>query len=158
MNIEMLNAGVPSAIARIIEEKGMMNDELKAQINAADKLIEVEDLYRPFKEKKKTKATEAIALGLEPLADIMLKLWQKGDKEEIVSKFLTDKVTTIEDAIKYAKYIVAERVSDNAEYRKHIRDAALRYGTISGKKKKNDLDAEEKYKNYILKNNNECHN
>ena len=135
-------------VIRLIEEKGMMNDELKAQINAADKLIEVEDLYRPFKEKKKTKATEAIALGLEPLADIMLKLWQKGDKEEIVSKFLTDKVTTIEDAIKYAKYIVAERVSDNAEYRKHIRDAALRYGTISGKKKKNDLDAEEKYKNY----------
>ena len=135
-------------VIRLIEEKGMMNDELKAQILAADKLIEVEDLYRPYKEKKKTKATEAIALGLEPLADIMLKLWQKGDKEEIVAPFLTDKVTTIEDAIKHAKYIVAEKVSDNAEYRKHIRDAALRYGTISGKKKKNDLDPEEKYKNY----------
>ena len=135
-------------VIRLIEEKGMMNDELRAQILAADKLIEVEDLYRPYKEKKKTKATEAIALGLEPLADIMLKLWQKGDKEEIVAPFITDKVPTYEDAIKHAKYIVAEKVSDNAEYRKHIRDAALRYGTISGKKKKNDLDPEEKYKNY----------
>ena len=135
-------------VIRLIEEKGMMNDELRAQILAADKLIEVEDLYRPYKEKKKTKATEAIALGLEPLADIMLKLWQKGDKEEIVAPFITDKVPTYEDAIKHAKYIVAEKVSDNAEYRKHIRDAALKYGTISGKKKKNDLDPEEKYKNY----------
>ena len=135
-------------VIRLIEEKGMMNEELRSQICMADKLVEVEDLYRPYKEKKKTKATEAIALGLEPLADIMLKLWQKGDKEEIVSKFLNEKVTTIEEAIKQAKYIVAEKVSDNAEYRKHIRDAALKYGTISGKKKKNELDPEEKYKNY----------
>lgn len=135
-------------VIRLIEEKGMMTDDLKAEITRASKLIEVEDLYRPYKEKKKTKATEAIALGLEPLADIMLKLWQKGTREEIASKFITDKVPTYEDAITQAKYIVAERVSDNAEYRKHIREASLRYGTISGKKKKNDLDPEEKYKNY----------
>ena len=138
-----------SDVIRLIEEKGMLNDDLKAQIEASTKLIEVEDLYRPYKEKKKTKATEAIALGLEPLADIMMKLWQRGNKEEIVSKYLTDKVKTIDEALTHAKYIVAERISDNAEYRGYIRDKALIYGTISSKKKKgDDLDPEEKYKNY----------
>lgn len=135
-------------VIRLIDEKGMLTDELKVQIEAASKLIDVEDLYRPYKEKKKTKATEAIALGLEPLADIMMKLWQKGDKLEIASQYITDKVKTVDEAIMHAKYIVAERVSDNAEYRKYIRDAALKYGTIICKKKKNDLDPEEKYKNY----------
>ncbi|MDY5982799.1 MAG: Tex family protein [Anaeroplasma sp.] len=135
-------------VIRLIEEKGMMTDSLREDILNASKLIDVEDLYRPYKEKKKTKATEAIALGLEPLADIMLKLYNQGDKCEIVSKFLTDKVKTIDDAITNAKYIVAEKISDNADFRKYIRDAALKYGTIICKKKKNDKDPEEKYKNY----------
>ncbi len=135
-------------VIRLIEEKGMLNDDLKNQILASTKLIEVEDLYRPYKEKKKTKATEAIALGLEPLADIMMKLWQKGDKNEIAYRFLTDKVTTVEEALMHARHIVAERISDNAEYRGYIRDAAMKYGTIICKKKNNDLDQEEKYKNY----------
>ncbi len=135
-------------VLRLIEEKGLLTEELKTAIQTATKLIEVEDLYRPYKEKKKTKATEAIALGLEPLADIMMKLMPIGDKEEIVKTFLTDKVTSVEEAITQAKYIVAERVSDNADFRKHIREASLKYGTISSKKKNNDLDAEEKYKNY----------
>ena len=94
-------------VIRLIEEKGMMTDSLREDILNAPKLIDVEDLYRPYKEKKKTKATEAIALGLEPLADIMLKLYNQGDKNEIVSKFLTDKVKTIEDAITNAKYIIS---------------------------------------------------
>lgn len=135
-------------VIRLIEEKGMLNEELKNAILEAPKLIDVEDLYRPYKEKKKTKATEAIALGLEPLADIMLKLYQKGDKDEIVSQYLTDKVKTKEEAITHAKYIVAEKISDNAEFRKHIRDLAMKYGTIICKKKKNDKDPDEKYKNY----------
>lgn len=135
-------------VIRLIEEKGMMTDELKEQITAATKLIEVEDLYRPYKEKKKTKATQAIALGLEPLAKTMLELLPKGDKEEIVAPFINEKVPTYEFAIEQAKYIVAEIVSDNADYRKHIREASLKYGTISSKKKNNDLDPEEKYKNY----------
>ena len=135
-------------VIRLIDEKGLLNDELKDKINSCTKLIDVEDLYRPYKEKKKTKATEAIALGLDGLADIMLKLWQKGDKMEIASRFLSDKVLTPEFAIEQAKYIVAERISDDAEYRKYIRDKALIYGTISSKKKDNDLDLEEKYKNY----------
>lgn len=135
-------------VLRLIDEKGLLTEELKVEILKATKLIEVEDLYRPYKEKKKTKATTAIALGLEPLADIMLSLPRKGDKNEIAGQFITDKVPTVEEAILQAKYIVAEKISDNAEYRKHIREAALKYGTISGKKKNNDLDIEEKYKNY----------
>ncbi|MCM1131281.1 MAG: RNA-binding transcriptional accessory protein [Roseburia sp.] len=135
-------------VIRLIEEKGLMTDELKEDILKASKLIEVEDLYRPYKEKKKTKATTAIALGLEPLADIMLSLPRTGDKTEIASAYITEKVPTVEEAITQAKYIVAEKISDNAEYRKHIREAALKYGTISCKKKNNELDPEEKYKNY----------
>lgn len=135
-------------VIRLIEEKGLLTEELKATILQATKLIEVEDLYRPYKEKKKTKATAAIALGLEPLADIMLELPRYGDKIEIAKQFITDKVLTAEQAIEQAKYIVAEKISDNAEYRKHIREAALKYGTISCKKKNNELDPEEKYKNY----------
>lgn len=135
-------------VIRLIEEKGLLTEELKQEILDAEKLIEVEDLYRPYKEKKKTKATTAIALGLEPLADIMLQLLPKGDKEAIAREYITDKVPTVEEAITQAKYIVAEKISDNAEYRKHIREAALKYGTISSKKKNNELDPEEKYKNY----------
>lgn len=135
-------------VIRLIEEKGLLTEELKATILQASKLIEVEDLYRPYKEKKKTKATAAIALGLEPLADIMLELPRYGDKIEIAKQFITDKVLTAEQAIEQAKYIVVEKISDNAEYRKHIREAALKYGTISCKKKNNELDPEEKYKNY----------
>lgn len=135
-------------VIRLIEEKGLLTEELKQEILDAEKLIEVEDLYRPYKEKKKTKATTAIALGLEPLADIMLQFLPKGDKEAIAREYITDKVPTVEEAITQAKYIVAEKISDNAEYRKHIREAALKYGTISSKKKNNELDPEEKYKNY----------
>lgn len=135
-------------VIRLIEEKGLLTEDLKVTILQASKLIEVEDLYRPYKEKKKTKATAAIALGLEPLADIMLELPRYGDKMEIAKQFITDKVLTAEQALEQAKYIVAEKISDNAEYRKHIREAALKYGTISCKKKNNELDPEEKYKNY----------
>lgn len=133
---------------RLIEEKGLLTDELKDAILNAQKLIDVEDLYRPYKEKKKTKATEAIKNGLEPLADIMMKLYTKGTKEEYVNKFINENVKTYDDAILGAKYIVAERISDNAEYRKYIRDKALIYGTINCKKKKDAVDEMEKYANY----------
>ena len=133
---------------RLIEEKGLLTEELKNEILSAKKLIEVEDLYRPFKEKKKTKATDAINFGLEPLADIMLKLYTRGTKEEYVNKFLNENVKTYDDAITGAKYIIAEKISDNAEYRKYIRDKALEYGTISCKKKKDAIDEQEKYANY----------
>ncbi len=135
-------------VIRLIEEKGLLTDELKANIEKATKLIEVEDLYRPFKEKKKTKASEAIALGLDGLADIMMKNYQRGERSEFIKPFINDKVTSEEMALTLAKYIVAERISDNAEYRGTIRDNALKFGTIICKKKNNDKDPDEKYKNY----------
>ncbi len=135
-------------VIRLIEEKGLLTDELRQSIEASTKLIEVEDLYRPFKEKKKTKASEAIALGLDGLADIMMKNWQRGSRDEFIAPFINDKVPTAERALELAKYIVAERISDNAEYRGAIRDNALKFGTIICKKKNNDNDPEEKYKNY----------
>ena len=133
---------------RLIDEKGLLTDELRDAIMACTKLIDVEDLYRPYKEKKKTKATEAIKNGLEPLADIMMSLYTKGTKEEYVNPFINENVKTYDDAIQGAKYIVAERISDNPEYRKYIRDKALMYGTISCKKKKDAKDEMEKYANY----------
>ena len=135
-------------VIRLIDEKGLLTEELESEIRNAEKLIDVEDLYRPFKEKKKTKATEAIKNGLEPLADIMMKLYNKGTKEEYVKPFINENVKTYDDAIQGAKYIVAERISDDAEYRKYIRDKALQYGVISCKKKKDAVDEMEKYVNY----------
>ncbi len=137
-----------TAVLRLIEEKGMLTEELKAEINAATKLIEVEDLYLPFKEKKKTKATEAIRKGLSPLADIMLMFLQKGDTNFIVSPFIKGEVTSYEDAINGAKYIIAEKISDNASYRKAIRNNLFFEGTLVTKKKKNAVDELEVYKNY----------
>ena len=135
-------------VIRLIDEKGLLTDELRDAINNSTKLIQVEDLYKPYKEKKKTKASEAIALGLDGLADIMMKNWQKGDRDDLIYPFLNDKVPTKEKAIEGAKYIIAERISDNAEYIGTIRDNALKFGTIICEKKKNDKDPEEKYKNY----------
>ena len=108
-------------VIRLIDEKGMLTDKLKEEILKCQKLVEVEDLYRPFKEKKKTKATEAIKNGLEPLANMIMEFKNRDIKKEAKS-FLNDKVTSIEEAIEGAKYIIAEAISDNAEYRKYIRE------------------------------------
>lgn len=135
-------------VIRLIEEKGLMTEELKAQINSATKLVEVEDLYRPFKEKKKTKATEAIKNGLEPLAKQILKFPITGNFDEMVKPFLNDKVKTKEEALTGAGYIIAEMVSDNANYRKWIRQYTYRNGTISSKKKKDAQDETKVYEMY----------
>lgn len=108
-------------VIRLIEEKDLMTPELKEEIMKATKLVEVEDLYRPFKEKKKTKATEAIKNGLEPLSKEILKFPMNGNLNDIASKYLNDKVKSVEDAIAGAGYIIAEIISDNANYRKKIR-------------------------------------
>ncbi len=134
-------------VLRLIDEKGLLTPELQEEILKATKLIEVEDLYRPFKEKKKTKATEAIKLGLEPLAKIMLEPNYKKTKEEIVAPYLKDDLS-YDKAIEGAKYIIAEMVSDNATYRKYIREKALRYGKIISKLKKNAEDTDGKFKMY----------
>ena len=135
-------------VIRLIDEKGMLTDELKAEIMKCTKLVEVEDLYRPYKEKKKTKATEAIALGLEPLAKIIMSFPLKINIEEVANTYLNEKVLTVEDAIQGAKYIIAEWISDNASYRKYIRNNVYNFGTISSKKKKNAEDNEQVYVMY----------
>ena len=80
-------------VIRLIDEKGLMTDELREKIMSANKLVEVEDLYRPYKEKKKTKATEAIKAGLEPLAKMILSFPIKGSIEELSKKFINDNIS-----------------------------------------------------------------
>ncbi len=135
-------------VIRLIEEKGLLTDELKNDIMKCEKLVEVEDLYRPFKEKKKTKATEAIKNGLEPLAKILMSFKDNIDINEIASKYINENIKTIEEAIIGAKYIIAEWISDNANYRKWIRNNILAHGTINSKIKKNAKDDEKTYEMY----------
>ena len=131
-------------VIRLIDEKGLLTDELKESIMKASKLVEVEDLYRPYKEKKKTKATDAIANGLEPLAKMIMSFPTTGTIGDMAKKFITDKVKTEEDAIQGAKYIIAEWISDNASYRKWIRNYVYNNGVISSKVKKDNPDKEAK--------------
>ena len=135
-------------VIRLIDEKGMLTDELKNSIMNCTKLVEVEDLYRPYKEKKKTKATEAIALGLEPLAKMMMSFPTNGSLGDMASKFVNDKVKSVEDAIIGAKYIIAEWISDNASYRKWIRSYFYKNGIIVSKMKKNAEDEGKVYEMY----------
>ena len=133
-------------VIRLIDEKGLLTEQLKKDILDCTKLVDVEDLYRPFKEKKKTKATEAINNGLDPLARLILAHKENIDNE--ARRFVNEKVKTVDDAITGALYIIAEEISDKAKYRKYIRDYTFKTGTISTKKKKNDLDQEQVYSMY----------
>lgn len=131
-------------VIRLIDEKGLLTEDLKNQILSATKLVEVEDLYRPYKEKKKTKATEAIKNGLEPLAKIILSF----PDTLFVDKFFNENVKTKEEAIEGAKYIIAEYISDNAYYRKYIRNNIFNHGKIKTKLKKDAEDPNKTYEMY----------
>ncbi len=135
-------------VIRLIDEKGMLTKELEEEILAATKLVDVEDLYRPYKEKKKTKATEAIKKGLEPLAEFILTFPVDVSLEEEAKKYLNDEVLSVEEAIEGASFIIAERVSDDAESRKWIRSFTERDGTIESKIKKNAKDEQRIYEMY----------
>ena len=135
-------------VIRLIEEKDLMTDELRDKIMKATKLVEVEDLYRPFKEKKKTKATEAIKNGLEPLAKMIMSFKISQDIDEVAKKFINENVKTKEDAIMGASYIIAEWISDNAYYRKSVRQFTYHNGIITSKKKKNAEDVNKIYEMY----------
>ena len=135
-------------VIRLIDEKGLLTDELKEEIMKANKLVEVEDLYRPYKEKKKTKATEAIKNGLEPLAKEIMAFPINGNLDDMAKKYINENVKTVEDAIQGAKYIIAEWISDNAKYRKAIRDNTYNYGLIKSKIKKNANDENKIYDMY----------
>jgi len=109
-------------VEKVITEQGKWTDELKKALEEAMTLTEVEDIYRPYKPKRKTRASVAIARGLEPLADILQAQSKNNIILEEAKKYLSDEVPTIEDAIAGAKDIVAERISDNAELRKELRE------------------------------------
>ena len=134
-------------VIRLIDEKGMLTEELKNDILACQKLVDVEDLYRPYKEKKKTKATEAIAKGLEPLSKYILTFPESGI-HSYASSFVNDKVKDVEEALEGAKYIIAEIVSDDAKYRKYIRNYIYKNGVITCKKKKKAEDEHKTYEMY----------
>ena len=135
-------------VIRLIDEKGLLTPELKEKIMKCEKLVDVEDLYRPFKEKKKTKATEAINNGLEGLAKIIMSFPIRGNIETTALKYLNDKVKSVEDAVMGAQYIIAEWISDNASYRKYIRNYTFKNGNIVTKKKKNIEDDDKVYEMY----------
>ena len=133
---------------RLIDEKGLLTEELRQNMLACTKLVELEDIYRPFKEKKKTKATDAINNGLEPLAKMIMSFPTNGTLEQMALKFINDKVKTCEEAITGAKYIIAEWISDNAYYRKYIRNFIFNSGAIVTKIKKDATDENKTYEMY----------
>ena len=135
-------------VIRLIDEKGLLTDDLKKDIMKCEKLVEVEDLYRPFKEKKKTKATEAIKNGLEPMAKIMMSFPLNIDMEELAGRYLNEAVKSTDEAIQGAKYIIAEWISDNASYRKYLRNNMMNHGVIVSKMKKKAEDEHGIYEMY----------
>jgi uncharacterized protein len=119
-------------VLRLIEEQGKLTDELKKNILTAEVLQRVEDLYRPYKQKKKTRATIAKAKGLEPLAEIIRRQeLVTGSSEELAQPYLSDEVKTVKAAFNGAMDIIAEAVSDDAEFREKIREIFLKEGSIS---------------------------
>jgi len=131
-------------VIRLIDEKGLLTEELKKNILSCEKLTEVEDLYRPFKEKKKTKASEAIKMGLVPLAKKIMSFPINGDIESLCKPFNIETSVAVENA----GYIIAEWISDNAFYRKYIRSKIFNNGFIISKLKKNANDENKTYEVY----------
>jgi uncharacterized protein len=134
-------------VKRLIDEKGMLSQEIALAIDEATKLSEVEDIYTPFKEKRKTKGTEAIKLGLEPLAKQIMTFPNKT-REEIAQSYLNESVKTIDDAITNAGYIIADWISDRPKYRKYLRNYYYYHGVVKGKIKKDAKDENKVYEIY----------
>ena len=135
-------------VIRLIDEQGKLTEELKASIEKAEVLQEVEDRYRPYKQKKRTRATIAKEKGLEPLADIIWKQERmKEALEEIAAGFINPElgVETAKDAISGASDIIAETISDNAEFRKAIRELTFKNATISAKGTKEEKSEYQMY-------------
>lgn len=144
-------------VLKSIEEQGKLTDDLRESIKKADTLVEVEDIYRPFKPKKGTRATIAREKGLESLANIILEQKTEVSIHEIAKKYLSEEkeVFTIEEAIQGAKDIIAEIISDNADFRKSIREVTFKTGDLSIEAKDKEKSSEyEMYYEYNEKINN----
>ena len=136
-------------VIKRIDELGKLTDNLQIKIDNAMTLVELEDIYRPFKSKKSTRASKAKEKGLEPLAQIILKQEVKESIKKIARKYVTDKVKTPEEAIKGAQDIIAEIVSDNSDFRKKIRKNTFFTGKVETKVKDKDKSVEyDVYFNY----------
>ena len=137
-------------VIRLIDEQGKLTEELKAEIEKSETMTEVEDLYRPYKQKKRTRATIAKEKGLEPLARIIFEQEDKRAVNEIAEGFIDAEkgVDTVEDAIKGAMDIIAEMISDVAEYRKSIRKIIYDVGLITSKGTKEEKSVYDMYYEY----------
>lgn len=137
-------------VLRLIEEQGKLTEQLAEDITKSMKLQQVEDLYRPYKQKRRTKATVAKEKGLEPLAEWILHLPIQGDINETAREFLNEEkdVKTVEDAIQGAKDIIAEQISDQPKYRQWIRDITFKRGMISSAVKDVEKDEKNVYEMY----------
>lgn len=137
-------------VIALIDEQGKLTDELKEAVMKAEKLQEVEDLYLPYKKRRKTKADIAIEKGLEPLAQF---IYLMKSEEELLKKaegFITEEVANAEEAVEGAKLIVAQWISEKAEYREKLRELLLKNGIIVSKntKKAEELDEKKVYADY----------
>ena len=137
-------------VLRLIDEQGKLNDDIVKALEKAETLTEVEDIYRPYKQKKRTRATIALEKGLKPLADLILEGTFKGDINNEAVKYIDDekKVLTVEDAINGSLDIVAEIISDDASFRKWIRELVVREGKIESKGSSEEPTAFEMYHEY----------
>lgn len=136
------------AVLKLIGDQGKLTDEIKKSVEEATKLSQVEDIYRPYAQKKKTRATTAIKLGLQPLSEWMLKSDENSNLEEEAAKYITEEVKTTKSAIQGAKDIIAEMVSDNAKQRWAFKDTILKSGVLATKIKKDAKDENKVYEMY----------
>ncbi len=138
------------AVLKSIDEQGKLTDEIVKALEVSETLTEVEDIYRPFKQKKRTRATIALEKGLKPLAELILEGNFKGNIEDQASKYIDEekKVLSSEDAINGALDIIAEIISDEASYRKWIRELTIREGKIETKGSSEESTPYEMYYEY----------
>ena len=135
-------------VLRLIEQQGKLNEELQKKVMACEKLSQVEDIYRPYQQKRKTRATDAIAKGLKPLAVWLLKQEINGKPEQEAKQYITQDVPSVEAALQGAEDIIAEMVSDDAAIRERVRNSMQRYGKIVTKEKKKHNDDKKIYRMY----------
>ncbi|MFM8427422.1 MAG: Tex-like N-terminal domain-containing protein, partial [Chloroflexota bacterium] len=136
-----------AAILASIEEQGKLTDELRTAIEAAATMTALEDLYAPYKKKRRTRAMVAREKGLEPLAELILKQGS-GSLDKLAAKFLNEQVVSVEEALQGARDIVAETISDNANVRSTLREKALKFSTVYSKKIEDAVDEKRVYEGY----------
>ena len=130
-----------------IETLGHLNDDIVKMVEACTRLSQVEDIYRPYKQKKKTRASVAIAAGLEPLSKTLLSLPRTFNEKDI-DAYLNDRITSREEALQGAKDIISEKISNDMTVRNKIVDSMMHYGRLVTSKKKNAIDEKMTYKMY----------